>query len=109
MEMAVSLTDSAARRVKACLSKRGHGSGLRIGIKGAGCSGFAYVLDYADEISAADKVFEEHGLKVVIAVENLPYIDGSQIDYVKDGLNEKFVFHNPNASGECGCGESFSV
>ena len=107
--MAITLTDSAARRVSSHLEKRGSGLGLRLGIKKTGCSGFAYVVDYADEASSNDVVFDANGVKVVIARENLPYLDGTEVDFVKQGMNESFQFHNPNVKDECGCGESFTV
>lgn len=107
--MAVSLTDSAARRVKSYLTKRGHGVGLRIGVKRTGCSGYAYVIDYADQVDADDIVFDEKEVKVVVDSKSLGLIDGTEVDFVKDGLNEAFRFRNPNVKGECGCGESFNV
>ena len=107
--MAVSLTDSAARRVKSYLTKRGHGVGLRIGVKRTGCSGYAYVIDYADQVDADDVVFDEKEVKVVVDSKSLGLIDGTEVDFVKDGLNEAFRFRNPNVKGECGCGESFNV
>ncbi|HEX7081403.1 MAG TPA: iron-sulfur cluster assembly protein IscA [Gammaproteobacteria bacterium] len=107
--MAVSLTESAARRVKSYLERRGHGVGLRIGVKRTGCSGWAYQIDYADEIDANDVVFDDAGVKVVVDSKSLALIDGTEVDFVKDGLNEAFKFRNPNVKGECGCGESFSV
>lgn len=107
--MAITLTASAAERVKHHLHQQGKGSGLRLGIKKTGCSGFAYVVDYADGPSAEDVVFEDQGVKVVVNRESLPYLDGTQVDYVRQGLNESFKFHNPNVKDECGCGESFTV
>ena len=107
--MAISLTESAADRVRSHLQKRGSGVGLRIGIKKTGCSGFAYVVNYADEIHAGDAVFEVRGVRVVVDSASLPLIDGTSVDFVKQGLNEAFKFQNPKAKGECGCGESFSV
>lgn len=107
--MAISLTESAADRVRAHLMRRGAGVGLRLGIKKTGCSGFAYVVNYADEIRPQDAVFEEHGVKVIVDQASLPLIDGTVVDFVKQGLNEAFKFQNPKAKGECGCGESFSV
>ena len=107
--MAISLTESAADRVRAHLAKRGAGVGLRLGIKKTGCSGFAYVVNYADEIQPQDAVFEASGVKVVVDTASLPLIDGTVVDFVKQGLNEAFKFRNPKAKGECGCGESFSV
>jgi len=107
--MAISLTESAAERVRTHLSKRGEGLGLRLGIKKTGCSGFAYVVNYADEIRAEDAVFEARGVKVIVDAASLPMIDGTVVDFVKQGLNEAFKFQNPKAKGECGCGESFNV
>ena len=107
--MAITLTASAAERVKNHLHQQGRGQGLRLGIKKTGCSGFAYVVDYADSPSAEDVVFEDQGVKVVVNRESLPYLDGTQVDYVRQGLNESFKFHNPNVKDECGCGESFTV
>jgi iron-sulfur cluster assembly protein len=103
------LTESAAERVKSHLAQRGAGVGLRVGIKKTGCSGFAYVVNYADEIRAEDAVFEVRGVTVVVDPLSLPLIDGTLVDFVKQGLNEAFKFQNPKAKGECGCGESFSV
>jgi len=107
--MAISLTESAADRVRSHLHRRGTGLGLRLGIKKTGCSGFAYVVNYADEIRPEDAVFEERGVKVIVDQASLPLIDGTVVDFVKQGLNEAFKFQNPKAKGECGCGESFSV
>jgi len=107
--MAISLTDSAATRVKSFLDKRGRGVGLRIGVRKSGCSGYAYTIDYADEIESDDVVFDRDGVKVIIDRESLSLIDGTEVDFVKDGLNEAFKFRNPNVKGECGCGESFTV
>jgi iron-sulfur cluster assembly protein len=107
--MAISLTTSAAERVRDYLAKRGHGLGLRVGVRKTGCSGFAYVIDYADSIDADDQVFEREGVKVIVDSTSLEIIDGTEVDFVKDGLNEAFRFRNPNVKGECGCGESFSV
>jgi iron-sulfur cluster assembly protein len=107
--MAIMLTESAADRVRTHLAQRGAGLGLRLGIKKTGCSGFAYVVNYADQINADDAVFEEKGVKVVVDQSSLPLIDGTLVDFVKQGLNEAFKFQNPKAKGECGCGESFNV
>ena len=107
--MSVSLTPSAAERVRSFLDKRGGGVGLRLGVKKTGCSGFAYVVNYADEVAADDVVFEDRGVKVIVDSESLRYVDGTEIDFVRQGLNEAFKFRNPNVKGECGCGESFNV
>jgi len=107
--MAISLTQSAATRVRSFLAKRGRGVGLRIGVRKSGCSGYAYTIDYADAIDAADVVFDRDGVKVIVDPESLGLIDGTEVDFVKDGLNEAFKFRNPNVKSECGCGESFTV
>jgi iron-sulfur cluster assembly protein len=107
--MAISLTEPAASRVRNHLEARGEGIGLRIGVKKTGCNGFAYVINYADAINEDDQVFENRGVKVVVDEASLELIDGTEVDFVKEGLNEAFKFRNPNVSGECGCGESFSV
>ncbi len=108
--MAVTLTDAAAGHVIKMLKQRGHGIGLRVGTKKSGCTGFAYVVDYADDCSSGDHVFESHGVKVVVDDDSLPRIDGMEVDFVKSSLlNEGFEFRNPNIKDECGCGESFSV
>jgi len=107
--MAVSLTQPAADRVRTYLDARGNGVGLRVGVKKTGCSGYAYVVNYADHIADSDVVFEDYGVKIVVDKESLELIDGTEVDFVKQGLNEAFRFRNPNVTGECGCGESFSV
>jgi iron-sulfur cluster assembly protein len=107
--MAISLTPAAAERVRSFLASRGHGVGLRLGVRKTGCSGFAYVVNYADEVGADDAVFENSGVKVIVDSESLQLVDGTQIDFVRQGLNEAFRFSNPNVRGECGCGESFNV
>jgi iron-sulfur cluster assembly protein len=107
--MAITLTPAAAERVKNFIASRGKGLGLRLGVRKTGCSGFAYVINYADNSAASDLVFEDRGVKVFVDPESLPLIKGTTIDFVKQGLNEAFRFHNPNIKGECGCGESFSV
>lgn len=107
--MAISLTESAAERVRTRLVLRGRGLGLRLAVKETGCSGFSYVVDYADEARPDDKVFEDQGVRVYVAPDSLRYIDGTRIDFVRQGLNESFRFENPNVTGECGCGESFTV
>ncbi len=105
----ITLTDRAADRVRRYLDQRGAGIGLRLGVKKTGCSGFAYVVNYADEIGANDVVFDTEDVKVVVDRDSLDLIDGTEVDYVREGLNEAFRFRNPRATGECGCGESFSV
>ena len=107
--MAISLTESAAARVSAYLEKRGHGVGLRVGVKPTGCSGYSYVVNYADSIQGSDVVFEDRGVKIVVDPEALKLIDGTEVDFIKNGLNEAFSFKNPNVTGECGCGESFNI
>lgn len=107
--MTVSLTQSAADRVRSFLESRGRGVGLRLAVKKTGCSGFAYVVNYADEVGAADVVFEARGVQVIVDADSLRYVDGTEIDFVRQGLNEAFKFRNPNVRGECGCGESFNV
>jgi iron-sulfur cluster assembly protein len=107
--MAISLTESAAERVRTFILARGHGVGLRLGVKKTGCSGFAYVVNYADDVGHSDHVFEDRGVKVVVDAESLALIDGTVIDFIRQGLNEAFRFRNPNVKGECGCGESFTV
>ena len=107
--MAVTLSPAAADRVKSFLASRGHGVGLRLGIKRTGCSGYAYVVNYAEDIGPGDTVFEDRGVKVVVDSGSLELVDGTEVDFVKHGLNEAFKFKNPKARAECGCGESFSV
>ena len=107
--MAVTLTEAAARHVSRYMSTRGKGVGVRLGVKTTGCSGLAYKLEYADEFSPEDTVFEEHGVKVIVDPKSLPYIDGTELDFVREGLNEGFKFHNPREKDRCGCGESFRV
>lgn len=107
--MTISLTPAAADRVKHFLANRGRGVGLRVGVKATGCSGYAYVVNYVDEVQTDDVVFEAQGVKIVVDRKSLSYIDGTEVDFVKQGLNEAFRFRNPNVKGECGCGESFTV
>lgn len=107
--MAITLSDTAADRVAAFLANRGKGVGLRLGVKTTGCSGMAYTMEFADEIEDTDTVFEDQGLKIIIDPKSLVYLDGTQLDYGKEGLNEGFKFTNPNESARCGCGESFTV
>jgi len=107
--MAVVLTESAAKQIQKQIEKRGKGLGLKLGVKPSGCSGFAYTIDYADELQSGESIFETFGVKVVVADENLTALDGLVLDYAKEGINEAFKFNNPNVKGTCGCGESFSV
>ena len=107
--MAISLTESAATRVRNYLRNRGESIGLRLGVTKTGCSGYSYVINYAEDITDGDIVFEDKGVKVVVDADALPLIDGTEVDFVKSGLNEAFSFRNPNVTGECGCGESFNV
>lgn len=108
--MAIQLTENAAKHVEAMLGKRGSGIGLRLGTRKSGCTGFAYVVDYADEVTDDDVVFESHGVKVVVDKKSLQNIDGMEVDYMKtNAINEGFEFRNPNIKDMCGCGESFSV
>ncbi len=107
--MAITLSESAANRVLNFLESRGKGEGVRLGVKTSGCSGLAYVLEFVDEIEEDDVVFEDRGVKVIIDQKSLVYLDGTQLDYGKEGLNEGFIFNNPNVANECGCGESFTV
>ncbi len=107
--MAITLTEAAANRVQNFIAKRGRGLGVRLGVRKTGCSGYAYVVDFADEIGDGDTVFEANDVKVVVANEHLPFLDGTELDFAREGVNETFVFNNPNVKDECGCGESFTV
>ena len=107
--MAITLTEAAAQRVEKFLTNRGKGIGLRLGVKTTGCSGMAYTLEFVDEALAEDVQFESHGITVVVDPKSLVYIDGTELDFTKEGLNEGFKFNNPNVKDECGCGESFTV
>lgn len=107
--MTISLSTSAVKRVRHFIAERGTGIGLRLGVRKTGCNGFSYVIDYAEQVEANDAVFEQDGLKVVVDNGSLSLLDGTEVDFVQDGLNEMFRFRNPNASGECGCGESFNI
>ena len=107
--MAISITENAVKHVAEQLQSRGHGLGIRVGVTTTGCSGMAYVLEFVDKVEVGDRVFEEQGVKIVVDPKSLVYIDGTEMDFVKQGINEGFEFKNPNAKGECGCGESFSV
>ncbi|KSC92179.1 iron-sulfur cluster assembly protein IscA [Pseudomonas aeruginosa] len=107
--MAISMTEAAAKHVQRSLEGRGKGEGIRLGVRTTGCSGLAYVLEFVDELAAGDLVFESHGVKVIIDPKSLVYLDGTELDFTREGLNEGFKFNNPNVRGECGCGESFNV
>jgi iron-sulfur cluster assembly protein len=107
--MGITLTPQAADHVSRYLEKRGKGLGLRLGVRTTGCSGMAYKLEYVDEPNVDDSVFEQHGVKVFIDAKSLPYLEGTQLDYGREGLNEGFKFSNPNEKATCGCGESFTV
>ncbi|MEY4978251.1 MAG: hypothetical protein RLZZ352_521 [Pseudomonadota bacterium] len=107
--MSISISEAAARHVTRYINKRGRGVGVRLGVKTTGCSGLAYKLEYADEIAADDVVFEDKGVKVLVDPKSLAYIDGTQLDFVREGLNEGFRFNNPNERDRCGCGESFRI
>ena len=107
--MSVSLTEAAARHVARYLSKRGKGVGVRLGVRTTGCSGLAYQLEYVDALNPEDMVFEGHGVKVLVDPKSRAYIDGTELDFVREGLNEGFRFNNPNERDKCGCGESFRV
>lgn len=107
--MSIELTQNAADRVRKQLEQRGRGLGLRLGVKKTGCSGYAYTIDFADEVTDADAVFEDQGVSVVVRREHLDLMDGTEVDYVREGLNEAFRFKNPKVAGTCGCGESFTI
>ena len=107
--MAITLSERAATHVLNFLARRGKGVGLRLGVKTSGCSGMAYKLEFVDQTEDEDEVFESHGVKVVIDPKSLAYLDGTELDFVKEGLNEGFKFNNPNVKDQCGCGESFNV
>ena len=107
--MSITLTEKAAQRVQNFLVNRGSGLGIRLAVQTTGCSGLGYNLEFVDTTNDDDTIFEDRGVKVVIDAKSLIYLDGTEVDYVKEGLNEGFEFKNPNAKGECGCGESFTV
>jgi iron-sulfur cluster assembly protein len=107
--MTVTMSEAAARHVSRYIAKRGKGIGIRLGVKTSGCSGMAYKLEFADAADPEDIIFESHGLKVLVDPKSLPYIDGTELDFTKEGLNEGFKFNNPNVKDQCGCGESFNV
>lgn len=107
--MAITITEAAARHVQKFLTNRGKGVGIRLGVKPSGCSGMSYVLEFVDEVQPEDQVFEGHGVKVIIDSKSLLYLDGTELDFTREGLNEGFRFNNPNVKDACGCGESFNV
>ena len=107
--MAVTLTEKAANHVQNYLARRGKGVGLRVGVRTSGCSGMAYKLEFADAATPEDVLFESHGVKILVDPKSLPYVEGTELDYTREGLNEGFKFRNPNVKDECGCGESFNV
>jgi iron-sulfur cluster assembly protein len=107
--MTIQLTESAAKQINAQIAKRGKGLGLRVGVKKTGCSGWAYTYDYADAVQGGDQVFEAHDAKLVVDGESLEFLDGSTVDYVREGLKQAFKVNNPNVDATCGCGESFTV
>ena len=105
----ITLTQNAAKHVQGYLAKRGKGVGLRVGVRTSGCSGMAYKLEFADSLNPEDVSFESHGVQVIVDPKSLPYLQGTELDYTREGLNEGFKFRNPNVKDECGCGESFNV
>ena len=107
--MSVTLTEAAAKHVQKYLARRGKGVGLRLGVKTSGCSGMAYKLEFADQVEPDDKVWESFGVKVLVDEKSLPYLDGTELDYTREGLQEGFKFHNPNEKSRCGCGEAFQI
>ncbi|PSU22103.1 iron-sulfur cluster assembly protein IscA [Photobacterium kishitanii] len=107
--MAITITEAAASRVSTFLANRGKGIGLRLGVRTSGCSGMAYILEFVDDLDEGDQVFEEQGIKIIVDAKSMVYLDGTELDFAKEGLNEGFQFNNPNVSSECGCGESFNV
>ena len=107
--MSVTLTEAAAKHVQKYLARRGKGVGMRLGVKTSGCSGMAYKLEFADQVEPDDKVWESFGVKVLVDEKSLPYLDGTELDYTREGLQEGFKFHNPNEKSRCGCGESFQI
>jgi len=107
--MPITLTEAAARHVSRYIARRGRGVGVRLGVKTTGCSGLAYKLEYTDDVAPEDVIFEGHGVKVLVGPKSLPYLEGTELDFVREGLNECFKFHNPRETDRCGCGESFRV
>ncbi len=107
--MAISMTDAAVSHVNQYMQNRGKGEGIRLAVRTTGCSGMAYVLEFADSVEADDNVYDFNGIKIIVDPKSLVYLDGTELDFVKEGLNEGFKFNNPNVRSECGCGESFNV
>ena len=107
--MAISMTQTASHRINESISNRGHGYGIRLGVRTTGCSGLSYVVEFVDEVDTHDTVFVSNGINIVVDPKSLVYLIGTELDYAKEGLNEGFTFNNPNVSAECGCGESFTV
>ena len=107
--MLITLTEKAAARAHSYLAKQANAQGLRLGVRNTGCSGYMYMVGLADQVNPDDRIFESQGVKIVVSAKNLPYLDGIELDYTKEGLNEGFRFRNPNVKESCGCGESFSV
>jgi iron-sulfur cluster assembly protein len=107
--MSITLTERAAHRVQQSIRKRGSGIGLRLGVRTAGCSGLAYTMEFADGLQPEDTLFESQGVTLIVDLKSLPYLAGTELDFVREGLNEGFKFQNPNSKAECGCGESFTV
>ena len=107
--MGVTLSDKAATHVANFLAKRGKGIGLRLGVRTSGCSGMAYKLEFVDEVNPDDLVFEHNGVKVIVDAKSMPYLEGMELDFAREGLNEGFKFNNPNVKDQCGCGESLNV
>ena len=108
-DMPITMTETAARHVAANLEKRGKGIGLRLGVRTSGCSGLAYKIEYADDVQPEDAQFECHGVRILVDPKSLPYLEGTELDFAREGLNEGFKFNNPNVRDACGCGESFNV
>ena len=107
--MSLSVTPKAATQIRKALARRGGGVGLRVAVKTSGCSGYAYALEFADAPAADDLSFESEGVQLLVAAASLPLLDGTQLDWVREGLNEGFKFNNPNVKDACGCGESFNT
>lgn len=107
--MDISITQQAAQHILRHLEKRGKGVGMRVGVKASGCSGYSYQLEFVDQPQSQDNIFEQFGAKIFVANDSLPYLDGMQLDYAREGINEGFRFNNPNQKAACGCGESFTV